>query len=229
MKTIVFDTGPVISFAMNNMLWILDPLKKTFNGDFVITPGVHKELIEVPLNTKKFKFEAMQIMQYIKKGTIEIVDNNMIRKDTLKLMELANKIFKSKGNWIKIVHYGEIEAVAAAINFEAHALVIDERTTRTLLEDPARLKHTMERKLHGKIFVNNTALKEFKKMTKGIRVIRSTEMAVMAFEMGLLDKFLPDLPKPRKELLESVLWAFKLNGCAISQNEIDSVVKAETS
>ncbi len=45
--------------------------------------------------------------------------------------------------------------------------------------------------------------------------------------MGLLNKYLPTLKNARKQLLESVLWALKLNGAAISQNEIDEMVKLE--
>ena len=32
MKTLVFDAGPIISMTMNNLLWLLKPLKKQFDG-----------------------------------------------------------------------------------------------------------------------------------------------------------------------------------------------------
>ena len=42
MKSLVFDTGSVISLVMNNLLWTLKPLKKQYGGDFFIPKGVKK-------------------------------------------------------------------------------------------------------------------------------------------------------------------------------------------
>ena len=64
MKCLVFDSGPIISLTTNNLLWILEPLKNKFKGRFVITEGVRKELIDKPLTTKKFKFEALHCLLY---------------------------------------------------------------------------------------------------------------------------------------------------------------------
>jgi hypothetical protein len=35
------------------------------------------------------------------------------------------------------------------------------------------------------------------------------------------------VPNPNRELLESVLWGVKLNGCAISEQEISELIKLE--
>ncbi len=223
----MFDTGPIISLAMNNLLWLVEPMRNHFGGEFYITPAVYRELIETPLKTKKFKFEAFQILKLINKGLIKVVDSPNVYKDTRKLIELANKIYKSRGNWIKIMHLGEVEAIAAAIHYNSDAFVIDERTTRTLIEDPDRLHKTMKKKLHTQVTVDKANLAEFKSITKDIKMIRSTEMVTMAFELGLLNRYLPNIKNARKQLLESVLWALKLNGAAISQNEIDEMVKLE--
>ena len=52
MRSIIFDTGPIISLTMNNLIWTLKHLKRQFKGDFLITPAVKKELIEKPFRTK---------------------------------------------------------------------------------------------------------------------------------------------------------------------------------
>ena len=70
MRSIVFDTGPIISLTTNNLLWLLEPLKKKYKGHFHITSDVKRELIDRPLQTKKFKFEALQVMHIIKKGIL---------------------------------------------------------------------------------------------------------------------------------------------------------------
>ena len=60
MKALVFDSGPIINLALNNMLWILKPLKEKFKGDFYITESVKRECIDRPLTSKKFKYEALE-------------------------------------------------------------------------------------------------------------------------------------------------------------------------
>ena len=68
MKSLVFDAGPVISLATNSLLFILEPLKKEFNGKFYITESVKSELVDRPFEIKKFKFEAIQVEKLIETG-----------------------------------------------------------------------------------------------------------------------------------------------------------------
>ena len=86
MKALVFDTGPVISLTMNNLLWLLDPLKEMSKANFFITEQVRRELVDVPLNkTKRYKFEALQVLHYIENGTLEVISNGSMQNDTLNL------------------------------------------------------------------------------------------------------------------------------------------------
>jgi hypothetical protein len=230
-KSIVFDTGPIISLATNNLLWILEPLKNDFKGDFLMPPGVKKELIDNPLRSKRFKFEAMQALNLMNTGVLKSIDDPGLNSEIEDIMNIANRIFRAKGNWMQIVHYGEIGAICVAMMMGSSAMVIDERTTRMLIEDPDSLRKMMEKKLHTKVEMDKNNLNEFKKRTKGIRMIRSTELAMIAYEKGLLDKYLPNTPQisqPRKELIDAVLWGIKLNGCSISEMEIDRIIKFET-
>ena len=71
------------------------------------------------------------------------------------------------------------------------------------------------------------ALREFRKAVTGITVIRSVELVAVAFELGLLDEFITQVPNARKELLESVLWGVKLHGASVSEEEIAHIVKSE--
>ncbi len=227
-KSIVFDSGPVISLATNSLLWMLEPLKKKFRGDFLIPEGVKKEIIDRPLKSKRFKFEAMQVLSAVNKGALMVVRMQRTKKLADELMDLANKSFKAKGRWLKMVHQAEIEALALAIIRKSSALVVDERTTRLLVENPEKQRKIMEKKLHTKVEANRKSLREFRKKTDGIHMLRSAELVTIAYEKGLLEEYLPNIPKPRKELIDSVLWGLKLNGCSISKREIDSIVKIET-
>ena len=84
MKKLFFDAGPIISLTMNNLLWTLKPLKRQFNGQFCITKSVEQELTINPLHTKKFKFEALQVMELIKSDVLRVVKSKEIEDRTLK-------------------------------------------------------------------------------------------------------------------------------------------------
>ena len=225
MKAIVFDSGPVISLTVNNLLGLLTSLKERYNGCFSITDSVRKELIERPLETKKFKFEALQVLRCIKFDVLTVHESP--RDLTIKLLDLANKAYIAKGNCVQVVHYAEMSSLAAAILNEADAFVVDERNTRLLLEEPERLAEILSRRLHTEKKVNKKNLDELRRLAKGIRLIRSVELITVSFEMGLLDKYVVDIPNARKTLLEAVLWGVKLNGCSVSEEEIDEILKIE--
>ena len=146
MKTLIIDTGPIISLALTNLLWLLPELKKKFNGRFLIPHTVKKELVDIPLRGKKFKLEAIQLMQLIENKVLEVVDDDKVCKKAKELVEEANKIFKGFHHNINIIDAGEMEAVAMAALYNADGVVIDERITRTLIEHPLGLQKHMERK-----------------------------------------------------------------------------------
>lgn len=228
MRSLVFDAGPVISLATNNLLGILPQLKKRYNGNFFITDSVKRELVDHPMETRKFKFEAIQIERMIENGVLEIIDTDFIRQETPKLLETANRIFSAFGNSMRIVHYAEISVIAAAIDQKSDAIVIDEKTTRLMMENPMLIKEILRKTLHTPISLSENNLKEFRSTVKGIRAIRSIELVTIAYERGFLDSYITNLPDARKQLLESVLWGVKLNGCAVSREEIEQIVRLET-
>ena len=227
MKLITFDTGPIISLTTNNLLGLLTNLKDKYKGSFYITEAVKKELIERPLMTKKFKFEALQVLRSINQGVLEVFNSDDLRHRTVHLLELANNCFKAQGNPIQITHFAEMSGIASYLINNAEAFVVDERNTRLLIEDPDRLQDILSKRLHTDITVDKGKLNEFTGMTKGIKLIRSVELVVVAYELGLLDKYLSNIPNPRKTLLEAVLWGVKLNGCSVSENEIEDIIRIE--
>ncbi len=231
-KPIVFDTGPIISLTLNNLLWVLESLHEKSGVDFLITPAVYYELIERPLSTKKYKFEALQILPLITRGILKKTESQEITSKADRLLETANQAFRARGNWIRIVHKGEMEAVACALLSGAETLVIDERTTRVLIESPLLLEKQLSRKLHTGVEVSHDNLEILKKEIGALKVIRSFELATIAYELGLLnifaqkdeEKIIPDI---RKAVLEGVLWGMKLNGCSVRREEIYQVLDLE--
>ena len=181
------------------------------------------------LRIKKFKLEALQLANFLANNYIKIYEQDLSNK-TNYLLTLANSIFKAQDNYIQILQKGEVESLALTILLEADALVIDERTTRLLIEDALKLKKLLEHKLHTKITIDKNNLNYFKKETKNIKIIRSSELMIIAFELNLFQdyeksKFMVNNYK--KELLEGILWGLRLKGCAISTEEINNVLRFE--
>jgi len=228
LKSIVWDTSPLISLALNNLLWTIPLLKKRFKGEFYITGVVREESIDKPLDSKKFKFEALQLLKLLNEKQFILVDNEKIPALTDELLDTANNIYSAKNHPMQIVHRGEMEALAASLILGSDAFVVDERTTRKLLEEPMELKAILEEKLHTKVDANPVKLNSFKKLTKGIKVLRSFELMIIAYELGILDVYKPDLDQPDRVLLDAVLWGLKLDGCAVSEVEIEGIIVQET-
>lgn len=233
-KKLVFDTGPLITLTLNNLLWIIKPLKEQLQGDFHICPAVFQELIKKPLTTKKYKFEALQVLPHIMDKTIEVHKDEKCKNKANELLELANSCFVAKDSYIKICHIGEMEAIATAIEIGAETLVIDERTTRTLIENPYSLSEHLSKKLHTNVQVQRDNLEKLTKEIGKLNVIRSFELGIAAFELGILDIYmlkqeeqLDEVDDIRGAVLEGVLWAIKLSGCSVAGEDIDKVLKTE--
>ncbi len=227
MKTLLFDSGPIISLTTTNLIWLIEELKKKFNGNFAMTSGVKRELVDRPLETRRFKFEALQVQSLIERNIFSVIKDDAVSAKAQQLLKLANSVLSAHGQNIKIVQLGEMETLAAAILYKADAIAIDERITRTLLENPEGLQKLMEKRLHMQLKLNSSALRQFEDSTRNITVIRSIELVTVAFEMGLLNKFVVTVPNARRELLESILWGVKMNGCSVTDDEINTIVKKE--
>jgi predicted nucleic acid-binding protein len=230
-KAIVFDSGPIINLAINNMLWILEELRNSCNAQFYITPAVYDELINKPLNTRKYKLEALQVLPHITNGTLKLYKHPAIKRIAEELNHYANNAFQIRNQWIKIVHAGEIEALATAIFLQADAIGIDERTMRHLIEKPEKIAEHMEHRIHTDVTINWKNLNAIKKKVRNMRVIRSAELVTIAFEKGILSRYTKtksnNIPNMKRAVLEGALWAVKLNGCSMKEQEIKQILKME--
>lgn len=223
----LLDAGPVISLTTNNLLWLLEPLQQQAQAPFAIVSSVKREIVDRPLATKKFKFEALQVEKLIEQGLLTVIDKPEFKSKALQLLDLANSIFWAHKAPIRIVQLGEMETLAAAAALGSNRVVMDERITRSLIESPEQLHRLMEQRLHTMLHLDTGRLEEFRTFTRHVEIIRSAELVAIAYEKGLLNKYVVKVPNARKELLESVLWGVKLNGCSISEQEIAELVRLE--
>ncbi len=221
-KIIFFDAGPIISLVMSRLAWILPELKKKFGGKFYITPAVQRELVERPLSVKRFEFEALQVMKFIKEGVLEVYSNVPLRK-VQDLQNLANNSFKLDGKNLEVIQSGEIESVASAMEIGAGAVVMDERTLRLFIENSAEMKKLLESRFQKQVIADKKSITQFSSQFQGLTIIRSIELVSIAYKMGLLDSYVPALKEGKQILLDSVLWATKYNGCAVTEHEIEEI------
>ena len=223
MNSAIFDSGPIISLATNNLLWILELMEARFSGKFYITPQVKYELVDKPIETHRFKFEALQVNELIAKDVLRIAQSLHIESDGYLLLDLANHIFKAQGNWIPVVSLAEMSVVSAGLHLNTSAIFVDEMTTRALIEDIYSLRERMESKMHMPIELHTANAELFRQRTDGMIVLRSSELATLAYEKGLLERYKNGYSG--KDVLDSVLWGLKINGCAIAMEEIEDILK----
>lgn len=220
-KAIIFDSGTLISFTMNGMSETLKRLKSIFNGKFMITGDVKREVIDVPLRIKKFELEALNIQGLLNQGILEMpssigVTDSEINKGLDQVMHTANSAFNGEGRDIHILDLGEASCIALSTILTrkkiTNVIALDERTTRLLAEKPENLKMIFEERMKTKI----TMKKQNTDLFRELKFIRSTELAYVAYKKGLLD-----LKGP--EVLDAVLYAMKFKGAAISGEEIQEI------
>ena len=219
-KYIIFDSGPLINFAMNGLLPTLKKLKQDFDGEFLITKEVKREIIDYPQTIKRFELESLQLEEMFKEGIIKHADISDKQVDEIRtkreeIMKLANNTFFANGRSIHLLDKGECAALAlASITKEPNVVAVDERTTRMICENPENLRKLLQKKLHTDISAKKQNYDFFKKF----KIIRSTELAYIAYKKGLFE-----LKDPRA--LDATLYALKFHGCSISEEEIEELKK----
>jgi predicted nucleic acid-binding protein len=223
-KALVFDSGALISFSMNGITRIIKELKGIFNGKFLITSEVKREVIDVPMKIKKFELEALKIKRLLDEGTLEMPSSIGIKDSEIedldnKFLTLANSTFNGRGKDIHILDHGEASCLALSrILTEKgidNLIAMDERTTRLLVEKPENLKNIFEDRMNTKISINSENAGHF----QGFKIIRSTELAYIAYKKGLVDL------KDGDTVLDALLYALKFKGAAISGEEIEEIKK----
>jgi hypothetical protein len=223
-KILIFDASSLISIAMNGLLPELKELKKIFLGRFIIPEEVKWEIIDRPINIKKFELEALKLNELLNEGVLELpevlgIKKEEISKKTEKLLDITNNTFFEKGK--KEIHLIDLGETACLILSKIlnekkikNILVIDERTTRLICEKPENLKKLLQKKMHTKIDIKRENLKEFKEF----KIVRSTELIYIAYKKNLVK-----IKNPK--ILDALLYALKFKGCAISTEEIKTIKK----
>ncbi len=217
-KAIIFDASTIISFAMTCMYEELRKLKQNFNGHFIITQDVKREIIDKPMKIPKFQLEGIKIQGMVDEGIFEFpevigIKDSEIKKETKQVMNLANNSFLDNRGAIKLISDGEASCIALSkiLNKKKfpNILAIDERTMRSICETPESLKKHLEKRMHTKVSIKKENLTYFKEF----KIIRSVELAYMAYKKELLSI-------RGKNALVPIINALRFKGCSISNEDI---------
>lgn len=211
-KRVVSDSSSIISMAINCMSTIMGEL----GVEFVVSPEVYDEVITRPSNSKRYMLESIRIKKLFNEGVIKVESPSPAL--TRQIMDVSNSVYHMHKQNIKLIHLGEAAALALAKEINADAFLIDERTMRMVLEDPEQLKVVLSSQVNHGVDIDYKQLELFKALVPNIKLIRSCEVAAVAYEKGVLGKALGD---GRKEAFLSVLYALKFSGCSISWDEIE--------
>lgn len=218
----VIDTSTLISLSESCLFNLFGHLKEKNKIEFLISESVYNEAVQKPLEINRFKLSAVRIKEGVSKGIIQVVKNSSEMDEIIAYIEqFSENIFMSREKTVKVMHRGEIDALALVKHAGAKTLIIDEKTTRMIIEDPFELKRIIEKRQGINILLNKKRYDEFKKYLLDFSIIRSSELIALAFEQGLLARELGE----DKEALEAALYSVKFQGCALSEYEIEHFLK----
>ena len=216
-RYVLCDASSLISLTGSCLEGTIRFFHDNFGVRFLIPQSVEHEAITRPLSieAKIHRFSALRIQNLINDGALEIVPETL-KEETKELMELGNSIFYARGTPIRIVQTGETEMIALAKSLQIGSLLMDERTTRFLVEDPLLLHKHLEKEFRANIMVNKSSLSKFSAFSRGLEVIRSTELTYLAYEKGFFDNF----EGMESSAAEAALYTLKYAGCAVTFREL---------
>ncbi len=223
-KEILCDSSALISLTDSCIAHVLPFTAKKFGFSFVITGTIEYECVTHPLNmaTKVYAFSALRIKNAIRNGTVvNVKASPAIMKKRDELLSLSNNLFFTSGRPLTLVQAGEAEMLALASELKIRHVLMDERTTRLLIEAPFSIKEHFEEEFRTNVMVNRDNLDRFNDLVKGMGVYRSTELLSLAYEHGYFD----DYGSLKKDAYVAALYRLKYAGCSIRYDEIEELIK----
>ena len=221
-RTIVVDSSSLITISNNCFIKILKHLSELEKMEFVIPESVYQESVKRPVAIKRFELNAIRIRDAVEEGYIKVMKTTPeLKNETQRIQDISSKVAQINSHNLTLVDLGEAETLALMRKINSNILLIDERTTRMLIEEPENLAETLSRRHHGNVRINENIAREFRKEFRDVKIIRSVELMAFAYETGAFAK---ELHKS-KQALEAMLFASKFAGCAVSFNEITEFLK----
>ena len=219
-QSMICDASSLISLTDSCFIHALYFLKRRYKGRFIIPPSVEYECVEHPRQMKMHAIHALRLRRAVQDGTIDVVDAHL-QKQTEAVKWVANNVFSAGGTPLRILHQGEAEMIALSNETGVENMLIDERTTRMLAEEPHALKEHFEKEFHRPVSINEGQLAAFARLTKNMRFFRSTELLALAIERG----YFSDYGELEQEAAGAALYKLKYAGCSVGFGEIEAYLQ----
>ncbi len=215
-KSVICDSSSLIALTESCLLGVIEMLKERLPEGFYISERVKGECIDNPIKLRSHELTAVRLKDALNRGVLKLA-NAGAESEMKEILWVANNIFYVNGRPLQVIHSGEADMIATATIMGTRNILIDERTTRMLIEAPEKLRDHLEREFMRGVQVNEDYLGKFEKMTHDLVIIRSSELAMVAYERGYFKRF----GSLEKKAVEAALYGLKFNGCGISFSEID--------
>ncbi|MCR4335404.1 MAG: hypothetical protein NUV57_02600 [archaeon] len=217
MKNIVVDSSSLITMSSSCILKMMKHIAEKENIKFIIPKSVYYESVERPLEIKRFELNAVRIRSAVQEGYMEVAKTTpQIKKIMNELSTVTANLCSADGRKLRLINLGEAETLALMNETNSRILLIDERTTRMLIEEPENVMGFLEKRHKCKVTLNKGELENFRSFFNQIQVIRSVELIALAYDDGAFEQ---EIPKS-KQALEAALFAAKYAGCSVSASEI---------
>jgi len=215
MPEFVCDSSSLISLSETCNIDALRFLKAG-GARFVIPPSVRDEIVTHPLQVRRLAFSAMRLRKLIYDKILEVVELPNLERECQNILALANKVINVGGRPLTILQEGEVECLALMKLKGFKTLVVDEKTTRLLVESPQTLFDALTGEYDEDVSVDETALAGFKKGLEGAIVLRSAELLAVSADKG----FFKEYGSASRDALSASLYALQNAGCSISTVEL---------
>lgn len=218
--SLVCDSSSLVSITDSCFIHTLYLLRKSLGGAFIIPPTVRMECVDHPRRIRMHAIYALRIARAIKDGILTVV-NLPEEKEVEEIAGLANTSFWVDGKPLRLLHSGEAECLALALQTGVDGLLVDERTTRALIESPNEFTQHLRNEFGSRLRVEAENLETFLSMCHSLRFYRSAEIILMAYEKGYFQDYGP----MEREALEAALYRLKYSGCALTAGEIEQCME----
>ncbi|MBI5635867.1 hypothetical protein HY993_02810 [Candidatus Micrarchaeota archaeon] len=213
---IICDSSSLISFAETCNIEAFYFLKDFLHARFFVPPRVRSESVTDPLKIKKYEFSAVRLNKLLEDNVVSLISVPNLARDTVRVMDLANNSFFIGGKPLKLIQSGEAECLAVIIGAKMDAFLIDEKTTRLLIENPRKLEEQLRLEYSRPVFTKEENISAFRALFSKVKVIRSTELLAVAAKNGFFAPF----KENESHALHSALYSLKTAGCSITEREL---------
>jgi hypothetical protein len=111
---------------------------------------------------------------------------------------------------------GEAECLAIFASASAHMLLVDEKTTRLLVENPHKLRETIQVRNSEGVRLDQGRRDEFGSLTRDVACLRSSELLAFAYSKGYFD----DYRNLKDDAFKASIYALRDSGCGLAASEL---------